>query len=71
MELTDALHLDLREAVLPYLRGCCNSFATMSANAEFSDDRRFKTSYSIQVTDQKLCCDCNNSVVSKLYLYCT
>ena len=65
----------IREPVWAYLRQHCNSFATMSDYAGFSDiftlntvgemTQKLKPRFLIQQTDQSICTSCNNSIVKE------
>ena len=67
------------EPVLAYLRQHCNSFATMSDDAVFSDTftlnavgvmtEDLKRLFLIQVTNRTLCSHCNNTVVCKSSIF--
>lgn len=74
----------IQEPVWAYLRQHCNSFATMSDHAVFSDiftlntvggmTQELKPIFLIQQSDQSICTSCNNLVVketSKFVLYIT
>ena len=71
----------VREPVWAYLRRHCNSFATMFANAVFSDiftlntvgemTEELKCLFLIQQANQSICPLCNNAIVSIFVLYIT
>ena len=69
----------IQEAVWAYLRQHCNSFATMSDNAVFSDiftlntvgvmTQELKPLFLIQQTDQSICTSCNNTIVKETTIF--
>ena len=69
----------IREPVWAYLRQHCNSFATMSDHAVFSDiftlntvgemTQELKPLFLIQQTDQSICTSCNNSIVKETTVF--
>ena len=74
----------IREPVWAYLRQHCNSFATMSDHAVFSDiftlntvgvmTQELKRLFLIQQTDQSICTSCDSTIVKQrtiLILYFT
>ena len=59
-----------------YLRQHCNSFATMSDHAVFSDIFTLNTVLCdgtgvIQQTNQSICTSCDNTIVKKTSILCT
>ena len=69
----------IREPVWAYLRQHCNSFATMSDHAVFSDiftlntvgvmTQELKPLFLIQQTDQSICTSCDNVVVKETSIF--
>lgn len=69
----------IREPVWAYLRQHCNSFATMSDRAVFSDiftlntvgmmTQELKALFLIQQTDQSICTSCDNRIVKEATIF--
>ena len=69
----------IREPVWSYLRQLCNSFASMSAHAVFSDiftlntvgtmNQQLESLFLIQQKNQSVCSSCNNEIVKNTCLF--
>ena len=68
----------VREDVWTYLRQHCNSFASMSADAVFSDiftlntvvmTEELKSLFLIQQSNQSICSSCNNAIIKNTSIF--